>query len=176
MSHQKKAWLVLNLLIFWLICLICPISTLLSSLIQPFVGLIEPFLCRVTYIQPYCASECINMGFTMLKVQPFYASEIVITLFQHSDLAKYSSFNPFNPVAGWGNLTLLESVRSFPQLCVNEHRLSMHKLPKFSKITVMPTNMTLMVALHAIARSQTLERATLPFTWLGSCPDCFIMT
>ena len=37
---------------------------------QPFVGIIQPFICRVAYIQPYCASEFINIGFTNWHSNP----------------------------------------------------------------------------------------------------------
>ena len=45
---------------------------------QPSVGIIQPFLRRVTYIQPYFVSECIDIGFTKLTFQPYYASQILI--------------------------------------------------------------------------------------------------
>ncbi len=70
--------------IFWLICLSSLISTPFQVSFQPSVGIIQPFICRVTYIQPYCASECIDIGFTKLTFQPYYASKMLI----------YPYFNP----------------------------------------------------------------------------------
>ena len=66
-----------NLHIFWLIRLISLISTLLSSLISTPVEIIQPFICRVAYIQPYCVSECIDIGHTKLTFQPYYASKML---------------------------------------------------------------------------------------------------
>ena len=78
---------------------------------QPSVGIIQPFICRVTYIQPYCASECINIGFNIGSVSILVLKadiptllckqNVDITLFQPSGLPKYLSFHHFNPVVGW---------------------------------------------------------------------------
>ena len=67
-----------NFHVFWLICLICLISTLRSVSFWPFAGMIQPFICRVTYIQPYCVSEFLEFGFTKLTFQAYYASKMLM--------------------------------------------------------------------------------------------------
>ncbi len=45
---------------------------------QPSVGIIQPIVCRVAHIQPYCVSDCIDIGFTILTFQPCRASKMLI--------------------------------------------------------------------------------------------------
>ncbi len=86
---------ILNLPIFGLSAWFAPYQPSCQVSFQPYLRIIQPFICRVAYNQPYCGSEFIDIGFTILHSNPTMHAKCWSNLISTLQFAKIHIFSPF---------------------------------------------------------------------------------